>query len=159
MVKNYKFNKSSIFDDIRSKYILQYIFNNLQEDKLLNVIRYNKNIQNKLNKDINDYKELVKIEIEVFLKENEFPGPSTELNKKRISFDKFDIKYFHIYIDNDKEEIKRNYIIYGDKASKIKIKIDNEIKCLNDLFNDCFDIIKIKFIKFLWNICSNVVKI
>ena len=43
MVENNKSNKISILD-IKSKYILQHIFINLQEVKLLNIIRYNKNI-------------------------------------------------------------------------------------------------------------------
>ena len=71
MSENKKINKLSIFNDIKSEYILKYIFNNLREDKLLNIIRYNKNIQNKLDKSINDYKEYLSIEIELFFGDND----------------------------------------------------------------------------------------
>ena len=51
--------------DIKSKYILQEIFSNLQENRLLKIIKYNKKIQEKLNKDIKDYKTYVDIIIEI----------------------------------------------------------------------------------------------
>ena len=38
-------NKFNILENIKSKYILQLIFNDLKKAKLLNIIRYNKNIQ------------------------------------------------------------------------------------------------------------------
>ena len=40
-----KINKISIFENIRSDYLLKKIFNNLKENKLLNIIKYNKYIQ------------------------------------------------------------------------------------------------------------------
>ena len=43
-------NKLNILNNIKSKYILKILFNNLSETKLLNIIRYNKNIQLKLKK-------------------------------------------------------------------------------------------------------------
>ena len=49
-------NNKNFLKRIRSKYILEKIMNNLQNNKLLDIIRYNKNIRNKLNKNINDYK-------------------------------------------------------------------------------------------------------
>ena len=52
--------------NIKSNYILKQIFNNLQKKILLNFIRYNKILQKRLNKDINDYKiEYSKIELEI----------------------------------------------------------------------------------------------
>ena len=54
---------------IKSIYILKIIIENIQNIKLLNIIRYNKCIQNKLNLDINVYKKeysKIKFEIEVF---------------------------------------------------------------------------------------------
>ena len=41
---------------IKSKYILKQIFDILQEFKILNIIRYNKNLQKLLNITIEDYK-------------------------------------------------------------------------------------------------------
>ena len=42
-------------------------------------------------------------------------------------------KYYHIYLDDNINEIQRNYITKEDKFSKIKIKIDCEVT-LNVLF-------------------------
>ena len=40
---------------IRSKYILQIVFNNLEKKKTLDIAKYNKNIKEKLEIDNNDY--------------------------------------------------------------------------------------------------------
>ena len=40
---------------IKSDYMLKKISDNLKICKLLNIIRYNKKLQKRLNKDINDY--------------------------------------------------------------------------------------------------------
>ena len=65
--KKGKFNKNIIskLEDINSKYILKKIFNNLSEKKLLKIICYNKNIQNKLKLNINDYIDFRQIIIEI----------------------------------------------------------------------------------------------
>ena len=57
--------KGNSFKKIGSKYILQKIFDNLTENKLLKIIKYNKSIQKELEKDINDYKNYKKIIIEI----------------------------------------------------------------------------------------------
>ena len=46
--------KVDILFKIRSKYILRHIFDKLPENKLLDIIRYNKKKQNDLNKNLND---------------------------------------------------------------------------------------------------------
>ena len=52
---------------VKSKYILLKIFNMMQNKRSLNIIRYNKSFQEKLEKNINHYiKEYSKIEIEIF---------------------------------------------------------------------------------------------
>ena len=85
---------------IRSKYILKQIFDNLKENKLLEIIRYNKNIQNKLNKKLKDFiKEYSKIVIEIIPKENTYD--------KFICVPKKYESYYHIYFNGNKEEIKR----------------------------------------------------
>ena len=61
------------FKNIKSKYILQRIFAYLTEKKQLQIIKYNKNIQQKFEKDINDYKNYKKIIIEL-----------TPINKEEI---------------------------------------------------------------------------
>ena len=47
----------NILEKIRSRFILKRIFDNLKENKFLETIRYNKEIRNKLDISINDYKE------------------------------------------------------------------------------------------------------
>ena len=56
--------------------------------------------------------------------------------------------YYHIYINDNKEELKRNYLVRNDKAKKIKVILDGEIKSFSKLFKNCVDIQKITFIKF-----------
>ena len=46
-----------LIDNIKSKYILQKIFNNLKKKKLLYIIKYNKNIKSRININTTDYKE------------------------------------------------------------------------------------------------------
>ena len=59
-------------NDIKNKYILKKKFDNIKKIKILNIIRYNKNIQNRLDVDINLYKEClqIKLEIEIDNKKN-----------------------------------------------------------------------------------------
>ena len=45
-----KFNGNNMLIKIRSKYILIKIFENLKENKLLNIIHYNKKYQKLMNK-------------------------------------------------------------------------------------------------------------
>ena len=58
--------KFDSISNIKSKYILKLIFELLQKNKLLRIIRYNKKLQKILYIDINNYKkEYCKIEIEI----------------------------------------------------------------------------------------------
>ena len=50
----------SILENIKSKYILKLLFNNLSQDKFLIIIKHNKNIQNKLNINKKTIKKFVK---------------------------------------------------------------------------------------------------
>ena len=43
-------SKLTSWEKIRSKYILKQIYDNLKPKRLLEIIRYNKRIKNKLNK-------------------------------------------------------------------------------------------------------------
>ena len=47
----------NIFENIKSKYILKQIFNNLSKKVSLQLIKYNKHLQKRLNYNINNYKE------------------------------------------------------------------------------------------------------
>ena len=126
---------------IRSKYILKQIFDNLKINKLLEIIRYNKNIRNKLNKKVKDFeKEYSKIEIEIIPKNNGY-GTFINISQKYKP-------YYHIYFNDDKKEIKRKKLYRNENISKIKVILDYKIKSLCDLFRNCECIKKITFIKF-----------
>ena len=129
------------FGKIRSKYILQKIFNNINKIKLLKFIRINKNIQKRLNIDINNFREYSEIEIEIIPFQNEYENFININNKK-------DEKYYHIYFDDNKKDIKRTYLNKGDIISKIKIIIDYQINSFNRLFKNCNCIKSILFKRF-----------
>jgi len=62
---------------------------------------------------INDYKECfglyTSVELEIKIANNEF--------NSFINISESDKKYYHIYFDDKKEEIKRNYLNKEDKAN------------------------------------------
>ena len=133
-------NKKSILFNIKSIYILKQILDNLEETKLLNLIRYNKCHQNKLNLDINTYKDAKKIEIEIIPFKFDYEKFINIPFKKEM--------FFHIYFNDNKEEIKRNYRLRKeDNVEKIKIIIDPQISSLRNLFYRCANK-KINFIRF-----------
>jgi len=125
---------------IRSVYILRLIFDNLKEKKLLEIINYNKNMQNKLNKGLNDYiNEYSKIEIEIIPKKN--------AHGKFISIPKRYESYYHIYFNDNQEDIKRGKLDKKENISKIKVILDYKVKSLTKLFYKCKCIQKISFNK------------
>ena len=61
--------ENKILNNVKSNYILKKILDNIRQIKTLNIIRYNKIIQNRLNIDINTYKNeysKIKLELEIF---------------------------------------------------------------------------------------------
>ena len=54
-----------IFQNVKSKYILLKIFENISRRKSLDIIRYNNQIKNRINIKIKDYEESTLIEIEI----------------------------------------------------------------------------------------------
>ena len=140
--KSKNFYKKNLLIMIRSKYILSKITTNLSHNKLLEIVRYNKKIKNKLNKDINDYKkEYFKIEIEII------PTEFIFRYYKFINLPKKKESHYHVYFNDSKEEVKTNKIKEGDRLTKIKIILDSEIKSLFELFKNCKCIKEINFIK------------
>ena len=145
--KELKLSKSKItFINIKSIYFLQKIFDYLKMPKSLEIIKYNKNIQNRLNISINNYKiyseEYSSIEIELTPMKNEYGRFINFSNKK---------DYYHIYFNDNKDEIKRNYLSKDDKVDKIKIIIDYQVISFENLFKDCEYIEAINFKKFYRN--------
>ena len=117
---------------VKSKYILKKIFNILPKRRLLDIIKYNKKLQKGMSIIINDYKEYSEIyssiEIEII--------PIINKNGRFINITRKNEKYYHIYFNDDKEEIKR-YYINNDKVSKIKVKIGYQVKSFSGLFYEC----------------------
>ena len=137
-----------IIENIKSRYILSKIYNNMTIKKNLKIVKYNKRIQNRLNLDIKDFKEYSQtfssIEIEII--------PRKKKYCKFINIHENEKLYYHIYLNDNKEEIKNKYEINKkDKITKIKIIIDYQVKSFKDLFDDCKCIESINFKKFYRN--------
>ena len=118
-------------ENIKSRYILSKIYNDMAKKKKLEIVKYNKRIQNRINLSVKDYKEysetFTPIEIEVI--------PSKGKYGKFIIVDENDKLYYHIYFNDNKEEINNKYKIKEeDKVTKIKIIIDNQVKSFKELF-------------------------
>ena len=77
----------------------------MTKKKKLEIVKYNKRIQNRINLDIKDYKEYSEafssIEIEIIPKKCEYD--------KFINVNKKDKSYYHIYFNDNKKEIKNKY--------------------------------------------------
>ena len=163
--ENNKENESAkpnpIIENIKSRYILSKIYNNMTIKKKLVIIKYNKRIQNRLNLSVKDYKEysetFTPIEIEIITAKDKY-GKFIKVNEN-------DKLYYHIYFNDNKEEIKNKYIIKEeddvtkqeyyieeeDKVTKIKIIIDYQVKSFKKLFHYCECIESINFNKFYRN--------
>ena len=106
-----------VFDNLKSDFFVEKLFNVLKKKKYLEILKYNKKLQNRINLSINDYKDYSKlfssIEIELKLVENKYD--------KFINIPEQDKELFHIYFDNSKEEIKRNYLYENENVKTIKI--------------------------------------
>ena len=156
--------KDGILKKVKSKYIIMKIFENLKQNRLLDIIHYNKKYQKLMNKKIFDYqKAFSKIVIEVIPKENVYGIFINNIYCKSIKSN------VEIYFNDDKKEIKRESITKNDNVKKIRIIINHKIKTLYRFFSNCVCIKKISFIKFnknditnmsyMFNGCSNLEEI
>ena len=132
--------KDNIFVNIKSNFVLKRIFNILPEKTLLEIIQYNKIIQKRINKDIQDFKKYLNIEIEII--------PAESGKFINIPKNKSQQSYYHIFFDDSRKEIKNIYSITNEIKSKIKIIVDFEIQSLRQLFEDGEGIKILKFTKF-----------
>ena len=130
---------------IKSKYILCEILSNLLQIRLLKLIKYNKNMQKKL--DINYIKKYKMIEIEII--------PDDSFGQF-INIDEKNDKYYHVYFNDNNEEKKVKKIVSTDKVKKIRIILDYEIKSFFHLFMDCCCNKKIIFKNFIRNDINNM---
>lgn len=133
-------------NNLKSNYFLEKLFAIPQKKTSLEIIKYNKKIQQKLKLNISDYKkcceEFSSIEIELVIAKDIY-GQFIHIKNKD------DEKYFHIYFNNNSnEEIKRTYLIENENVTNIKIIINYQIKSFKRLFYECGCIKKISFPKF-----------
>ena len=113
--------------NVKSHYIIQLIFEYMTERKYLEVIRYNKSIQKRIDININHYIVKTSIELDII--------PMKDKYGKFININEEDKKYFHIYFnDNKKKEIENTLLNKDDNVSKISIIIDYQIKSFSKLF-------------------------
>ena len=147
MSENYDsfINKNNIFN-IKSKYILKKILIILPKTRLLEIIRYNNYTKELFNINIKDYimEYYSTIEIEIIPAKNWY-GRRNFINLYKKNKNK---NYYHFFFNDDKREIRRDYLTKKDNVSKIKIIIDREIKSFQGLFRFCQLIEKINFKKF-----------
>ena len=149
---------NKFFDNIKSNYILKYIFETITEKRNLKIIRHNKCILQRLEIDINYYKKY-KNRIEIDL----IPISLNSIKNDKnifINYNHIDNKHlYHIYFNNNRTESYRNYITKEDKIKKIHIIIESGIKSLEGLFENCKVIKKIIFMKYKRNDITNMSKI
>ena len=112
------------FINIKSDYFMRKLFGIMQTRISLKIIKYNINIQKRMNININNYKDFFEkfssIELEIIPIQNEY-GPFINIKEE-------DKKYFHIYFNDNKAEIKKTELNKEDKVSKINIIIDYQIE-------------------------------
>ena len=151
--ENSKDNESAkpnpIIEKLKSDYFLQKLYDNMTKKKKLEIVKYNKKIQNRINLSVKDYKEyseaFTPIEIEII--------PAKDKYDKFININD-ELYYYHIYFNDNKREIKNKYkykINKKDKVTKIKIIIDYQVKSFYRLCFGCKCIESINFKKFYRN--------
>ena len=132
--------EKNLLKKIHSKYILNLIMDVLKENKRLNLIKYNKILQKKLDIKLENYVEYSKIVIIEIV-------PLKVLHKTYfINYGSEEKNYLEIYFDDKRRKV--NYITKKDNVSKIKIIIKREFKRFERLFYRCKFIEKINFVSF-----------
>ena len=135
---------NSILQNIKSNYFLERIYDNILKKKSLEIVKYNKKMQNRINLSIKAYKEysekFTQIEIEVIPAKNKY-GKFIEFYEKNRA-------YYHIYLNDSKEEYNESYFTGENNVKKIIIIIDYQIKSFKFLFRNCECIESINFKKF-----------
>ena len=141
-IEKLNLNKSkNQFIKLKGDYFIQKLFGYMQARISLKIIKCNINIQKRLNNNINNYKDFSEkfssIELEII--------PIKYIYGRFINIKKKDEKYFHIYFNDNKEEIKKTELNKEDKVTKINIIINYKIKSFRQLFFDCECIQSINF--------------
>ena len=139
--------------------IIYFVINIMKKTKSLTIVKYSKKLQKRMNLNINSYKDysqlysLIELELKLIDDkcdevERKYNIWFKEKNNTFINILDEEKEYYHIYFDNSKEEIKRNFLNKNEKVNTIKIIIDYQVKSFKKLFLDCNKISSIKFKKF-----------
>ena len=92
-----------MLNSIKSNYILKKIFENVEKNLYLRLLKNNKNLQTKLDLSIDTYKEYYdQIEIDIIPKEK-------NLEEKNIFMTKSEVLDYKVYFNSSFEDAKRNY--------------------------------------------------
>ena len=114
--ENSKDNESAkpnpILESLKSDYFLQKLYDIMPKKKKLEIVKYNKKVQNRLDLGIKDYKEYSETftPIEII--------PTKGKYFRFISINKNDELFYHIYFNDNKEEIKNKDEIQVDFFGK-----------------------------------------
>ena len=92
---------------IKSKYMLQQIFSNLERKKFLEIIKLNKQLKNRLNITIKDYKEYQEIIIALIQDKNKYGKFINILKESKSEDEENKGKYYHIFFNDNKNEINK----------------------------------------------------
>ena len=96
---------NSILQNIKSNYFLERLYDNILKKKSLDIVKYNKRMQNRINLSIKDYKEYSEkfssIEIEIIPCNNQY-GQFINIKEDEKLF-------YHIFFNDNKEEIENKY--------------------------------------------------
>ena len=149
-----KNQSNHILANLKSDYFWQKLYDNITKKQKLKIVKYNKSIQNILNLDIKYYKEYCEaftpVEIEIIPTKYKYGRFINIINEN-------DELYYHIYFNDNKEEMKNKYTINKkDKLTTINIIIDYQVKSFEHLFSDCYSIESINFKKFYRNNINNM---
>ena len=134
-------NSKVVLEKLRSDNILRKIVEYMKKIRSLEIIRYNKGLQKRLNLTLKDYKKYSLL-IEVELK------PVDDKYGKFINIPDGKKKSIHIYFDNSNEETKRHFLKEKEKVKIINIQIDSPVQTFKGLFSGCRCISSIIFKKF-----------
>ena len=139
-------------EDLKSDCFLKKIFDIMKKNNFLEIIKYNKKLQERLNLSINDYKKYSQlyssIEIELEVQYNEYDPFFNFFDGNFINISDEKIGYYHIYFDDSDEEIDRTFLEKYEKVNIITIIIDYHVNSFKNLFFNCRCIKSISFKKF-----------
>ena len=102
-----KLTKNIILANIKSKYIYKKVIDNIKKTKYLQIIKYSKIVQQILGLDINYFKDFsekyTEVELEIIPCDNKYTKFINIVNEQ-------DRAYYHIFFNDNKNEIKREYL-------------------------------------------------